>query len=291
MNDVELKNIISLFDDPDAEVAKLIDLKMLSEKRGIIGQLSQAYMSEHSPQIRSAILRKQSFLEREYAISDLKESLSYEYPDLFKALFLLNKIVDPKLKYDSFYASITGYLQQFYKEINEDQTAMEKIGIFNEIFFKRNHFKTTDFFYTDIKNIYIPDVMKGSQGSPVAIAVLYLFLAKEVGLSVMPLCFHSGFIYTYVEEEEILFYINVFRDGEIFFEESLRSYIEEYGLEYHSEEFALREDKVLLTIYAEMLHFLYMNNSNSNMSDIMERVLELFGNERFMIMEEDDEDY
>lgn len=292
MNSVELKNLISLFDDPDQEVKGIINNKLLSEGKDIIKQLSNALDQEPSLAVKKEILKKSDFLEREFALSDLKRSLQMDRDDIdfSGSLFLINKIIEPRLSKEEYQDRINFFSQQFIKEINSSQTALERVGIFNEIFYNRNSFRTTDFFYTDLKNSHIAHIIKTKEGSPISIAVLYMLFAMEVGLSVSPLCFHSGFVFCYKENNEALFYINAFREGEVFYENNLRTFIEDYGIEYRKEEFSLREPKVLLVMYTEMLHYIFMSSGNNVMMEIMERVLDMLGNERFMVMEEDDDD-
>lgn len=290
MNNTELKNLVTLFDDPDTEVRDMINYRLLSEGKGITSLLLNLYDSEEEQEVKVEILKRVEFLEREFALADLKKNLSVDYVDFFESLYLINKIAEPRLAGEVYRDRMNYYIQQFAKEINGYQTALEKIGIFNEIFYKRNSFQVTDFFYTELRRSHIAEIIKSHEGSPISIAVLYMLFALEVGLPIVPLCFHSGFVFCYIENDDILFYINAFREGEIFYESNLRVFIEDYGIEYKREEFSLRDPKVLLSMYVEVYHYIYMLSRNVAMMEIMEKILEMFGSERFMVMEEDDED-
>jgi hypothetical protein len=115
-----------------------------------------------------------------------------------------------------------------------------------------------------------------------SISLVYFLLARCVGLEVYPMCFPGGFVPSYVENNKILFYMDIFRDGEIFSESRLKYYLENQGVDIDTSAFEVRDDRTLILVYLEMLHFMYTQKEDEYTIAILDRALKLFGDERVL---------
>jgi hypothetical protein len=83
-------------------------------------------------------------------------------------------------------------------------------------------------------------------------------------------------------DNKILFYLNVFKGGSIFLEDSLKQFFDDIGLIYSTESLKIEQDRALVSIYAELLNYLYKSQNMNNLTVRVERILSLFGERRYL---------
>lgn len=76
--------------------------------------------------------------------------------------------------------------------------------------------------------------------------------------------------------------MDIFRDGEIFSESRLKYYLENQGVDIDTSAFEVRDDRTLLLIYLEMLHYMYTQKGDEYQMEVLNRALRLFGDERVL---------
>ena len=96
------------------------------------------------------------------------------------------------------------------------------------------------------------------------------------------MCFPGGFVPAYIENDKILFYMDIFRDGEIFSESKLKYYLENQGVDLDTSAIEVRDDRTLLQVYLEVLHFMYTQKEDDYFISLLDRALNLFGDERVL---------
>ena len=287
--DTELSYLTALIDDPDYYVESIVMDAMYSRGPSVIKELFAICKTEKSRRTRDAILEKINFLNREFVLDEIRILAKQKDPLLKDGLYLVSKLFDPSLKKIYFDNTIISIAGEFVNEISDQHTAMERVNIFNHIFYKRLNFTTQDIFMLKEKNANLLNVLKTNKGNPITIAILYFVIARVVGLQLSPLCFQSGFIPVYIDEnKKSLFYVNIFKDGEIFSEENLNTFFKSQGLNYSTKEFRLRKDKTLIIIYLEALFYTYSSKGKEQVVSLINRALELFGDERFLLNDMDE---
>lgn len=88
------------------------------------------------------------------------------------------------------------------------KTALEKLEIFNYLFFNRLKFSIEE---NGI--VAVPEVIDRRRGCAQTVALLWFVLAAEAGLPVQPLCYKGGFIPAWVENGRELMHINLLDHG------------------------------------------------------------------------------
>jgi len=126
-------------------------------------------------------------------------------------------------------------------------------------------------------------VLLSRGGNPVTVTLVYFLLAGAVGLPIYPLCFPGGFVPVYLDNDgKILFYLNIFKKGAIFVEDTLRQFFEDIGMVYSPDSLRVEQERALLSIYAELLAFVFRNNGDNVSVTRMERVVSVMGGKRFL---------
>lgn len=95
----------------------------------------------------------------------------------------------------------------------------------------------------------------------------------------MPVCVENG---------KILFYLNVFHEGEIFLENNLSEIFKAQGLNVSPDEFEIKKDATILSIYLELLYFFYDQQGNKYKTDLLTRAITNLGSQRYMVIDDED---
>lgn len=280
--DTELKSIVTLLDDTDDFVVKAINKRMLGRGVSILSDLEVLYNKEKSYKTKGLIADKMQFLSNEFVLDELGKMVNEDYPDLERGIYLISKLIVPDID-EIYYKDLLGVLiSDLVKEITDEKTALEKMQIFNHIFYHRLLFKCGDYPITRESTTVLTSVLSSRHGIPLSISLTYFLLARCVGLEVYPMCFPGGFVPAYIERDKILFYMDIFRDGEIFSESKLKYYLENQGVDIDTSAFEVRDDRTLLLVYLEVLHFMYTQKEDDYFTELIGRALSLFGDDRIL---------
>lgn len=280
--DTELKSIVTLLDDTDDFVIKAINKRMLGRGASVLSDLEELYNREKSYKTKGLIADKIQFLSNEFVLEEFENMLVREYPDLERGIYLISKLIVPDIDEIYFKDLIGVLIRDLVEEINDKKTALEKMQIFNHIFYHRLLFKCGDYPVTRESTTVLTSVLSSRHGIPLSISLVYFLLARCIGLEVYPMCFPGGFVPSYVENDKILFYMDIFREGEIFSESRLKYYLENQGVDIDTSAFEVRDDRTLLLVYLEVLHFMYTQKGDEYIVSVLDRALRLFGDERVL---------
>ena len=255
----ELISILSLVGDPD--VGRLA-VEQLREGR------EEAINSIEAIDNRSLYLNDTLFaslmteLKVGVAVDKLTEILKLPEPPLSRILFLLTKVARPECDEVIWNDVLEDLILDLSLEISAEKTDIERIEIFNYLFFSRFMFNYDD---SEIKCedcALIDRVLISRKGNPVVMSMIYFLLSRGVGLPVYPFCFPNGFIPAYVNDSgEIAFYMNVFDKGSIFYEERLKVVLKDLEVDGDIAGY-VGDERAVASIYIEMLLFLYENIQN-----------------------------
>lgn len=287
--DSELKSLVALFDDTDETVVTAVNERMLGRGISVLRDLSYIYDKESSPKKRGYIAERMHYLNNEFVLDELDKVAAEEYPDLERGIFLISKLVTPDLEEDFFSDLVSNLLGELQAEITDEKTALEKIKLFNHLFYHRLLFKFREYPVTRESTSIITSVLSSRHGTPFAISLIYFMLARGSGVDIFPLCFEGGFVPAYIEKDKVLFYVDIYKDGDVFSEEKLKVLLEAQGIDVASNTFEVREDRVLLVIYLEGLSYMYSLRGDDYNVSLLNRALEMFGDERFLERGEEEE--
>jgi len=279
--DSELISLTSLIDDPDLVVRNAVRERLLQRGEEAVEQIERFFIPDVPVSEKEKYILYLEEIKAHIAINKLAELLKDPQPMLDKALFLITKVADTSAEETLYFSALENLTNEITLEISGDKTPVENIEIFNFLFFKRFGFKHSDSQLTRIESSLIDRVLLSRAGNPVTVTLSYFLLANAVGLPVYPLSFPGGFVPVYLNNEGgILFYLNIFKQGTIFLENTLKQFFEDMGISYNPELLKIEQERSLLSIYAEFLSFIYKKNSNEQVMKRIDRVVLLIGEKK-----------
>ena len=286
----ELESIVALLDDRDTVVTELVDNRLASYGPEIVRSLRNRLEREPDPLRKAAIEARARQLNTEFRIEDFR-NFTTRTPgplSLLEGGWIISSMLDYTLQRERFEDQFFRCSQEYLAEGSDQRTGVENIRILNHIFFHRLRFSLYDVQLKDPRHALLDDALRTRGGNPFVLALIYLMICQEAGLPVELLCFPGGFVPVYVEHGRSLFYINLYRGGDLFPEDRLNAFIKATGLQIEKSAFRRRDESAMLTLYLESLLYIYGNKRDEKKSTVIDRALGCLGPERFLTIEEPD---
>ncbi len=227
MNELKLKSLIALLDDPDESVFNLVLEEILKEDISIVDRLEHIWETSLEELVQDRI----EFIIQQIQLKDTKEKIknwaSQETVDLFEGIFLISRYQYPELKLKSIQIQLEKIRKDIWLEFKNSQTSLEKITILNHIFFNRYKFKIDKENTESPQNSYINRVLDTRKGNPISISIIYTLIARSLDLPIHYIDFETNPLVGFFDKEiarleneegnnnQILFYINPSNKGAI----------------------------------------------------------------------------
>lgn len=237
----EFEALISLLDEPDEEVFFRIREKIISLGRDVIPYLEHSWEGTLNKDIQERLEDILHQIQMKTLYADLqiwKETSSH---DLLSAYLLITRYQYPTLDEDKITRQIGRITQDIWLELNNSLTALEKVRIFNRVFYEFNHFKGNIQNIFAPENLYLNCLLETHNGNPLSLGVLYSIIAQSLKMPVYGVLLPEHFILAYMKEGftyetllqnkgEVFFYINPFNHGEIFTRNEVDAYLKQMDL-------------------------------------------------------------
>ena len=282
----EITALISLLDDPDSNVTPIVRERLKTLRPNICSLLAVREDCVHN----ALMTQRLDKVITDQILNELSAWQQEDDPELLKGLWLVYRMVRPHLEYKEMEEGCMDMVKDVWVELSDDKTSVEKVHLYNHVFYHRIGFKVEDPFLSESLPAFLDRALEKKQANPVLFGLLYLDVAYKAGLPIRAMVFPGGFLPVCVDENErVLFYINIYNAGEIFGHEQLAAFLNDFGLSIPKERFFLGDTVTLVATYVESLYFIAAHVGDREMEQKMEQALTLFGDERILIMEEDDE--
>ena len=295
----ELQYIIDLFGDADPAVTAAVDNYFIGGGQRALSMLRAEYAAEMAP-ARKQLLQKMLVRYNKMLITAslkgiVEQTAQGQECPLLEAGYLLSALTDATLSREEYLENVLPIAMSALEEVNDSRTGIENVNLLNHVFYKRYGFGSTGPFEMNLDTSLLMNVVREKKGSPFAISLLYFIVAQVAGLPVYPLCFTGGFVPVYVENDKILFNINVFHQGEIFVENNISNMVKNQaasmGVNVDIGEAVVKKDHSILVMYLEFLQMLYSNTGDSVTQMDIDDAIEALGGKRYLTIESDEDEW
>lgn len=134
--------------------------------------------------------------------------------DLGRAALAIARQEYPDLKIDDYLSQLDGLGQVVELRIGDERNPYRIIAALNTVLFKELGFQGNRSEYYDPKNSFLNDVITRKKGIPISLSVVYMEVARRVGLSLEGIGFPGHFLVKY-DDGDVEILIDVFDGGEI----------------------------------------------------------------------------
>ena len=284
----ELESIVALLDDRDTVVTEAVDRRLASYGPEAVRSLRNRSEREEDAVKKELIVERAKSLNTQFKLADLQDFVTRRPGplSLFEGGWIISSLLDWTLRRERYEDLFFRCSQEYLAESSDQRTGVENIRILNHIFYHRLKFTLYDVQLRDPQYALVSDVLKTRCGNPFALAFIYLMICQLSGIPVELLCFPGGFVPTYVENGKILFYINLYRGGELFPQDRLSTFLKATGLKLDRSTFRRRDESAMLTLYLESLLYIHANRGDEALRSLLDRALSILGPERFLTSDE-----
>lgn len=284
----ELESIVALLDDRDTVVTEAVDRRLASYGPEAVRSLRNRSEREEDVVKKELIVERAKSLNTQFKLADLQDFVTRRPGplSLFEGSWIISSLLDWTLRRERYEDLFFRCSQEYLAESSDQRTGVENIRILNHIFYHRLKFTLYDVQLRDPQYALVSDVLKTRRGNPFALAFIYLMICQLSGIPVELLCFPGGFVPTYVENGKILFYINLYRGGELFPQDRLSTFLKATGLKLDRSTFRRRDESAMLTLYLESLLYIHANRGDEALRALLDRALSILGPERFLTSDE-----
>lgn len=142
--------------------------------------------------------------------------------DLGRAALAIAASDYPNLDIDAYLSRIDGLAGAAEARLAPDADVYRSITALNYVLFKEHGFRGNREHYFDPKNSFLNEVLERKTGIPISLSVLYIEVARRIGLSLQGIGFPGHFLIKYLgDNEEIV--LDPFNQGEILSRRSLET--------------------------------------------------------------------
>jgi len=239
VNNDSILALINLIDDPDESIYEQIHDRLLSYGAEAIPYLENSWEEQDFGLLfQNRIETLIHEIQFEETKRKLVEWISSTEKDLLKGSVIVAKYQYPGLDESHIQDQIQAIQKDVWLEINNKQTALEKVRIINKVFFEMHHFKGNAKTFHSPLNSYINTVLETKKGNPLSLSILYSIVAKNLDLPVYGVNLPNHFILAYMDEHAInqflpdtnnfgvLFYINPFSKGSVFDAAEIKEFLD-----------------------------------------------------------------
>ncbi|RYZ26232.1 MAG: hypothetical protein EOP49_43640 [Sphingobacteriales bacterium] len=227
----EIKALVSLLDDPDQEVARHVEERLVQLGEEAIPSLEEVWEESLDPEAQTKIEDLIHQLQFDGLQARLRTWKETGGEDLLEGLWLVSSYQYP----DVDYGAITRQMEQIYYEawlhIKPDMHPYDQVKALNYVMFKVFKFSANGKNFHSPANSMLNIVLETKRGNPLTLCAIYMTIARKLELPIYGVNLPNIFVLTYKNPElKMQFYINVYNKGLILSKADLENYIYQLNL-------------------------------------------------------------
>jgi regulator of sirC expression with transglutaminase-like and TPR domain len=271
INREEIQALIQLLDDPNREVYETVTRNILDQGIEILPELEAAWEGSMDPDYQEKLINLIQEIQSKSTDNLLSEWLNEGSSDLLQGVYIIARYQYPELKLADIEEPLEKIIRDVWLELNNNLTALEKVRILNHVLFTVNGFKRNTRNFYSPQNSFINQVLETKRGNPISLAVIYIVVARRLGLPVRGVNLPKNFILAYEDElitgndfndvtGSILFYINPYNNGAVLGRKEIEFFLNQQGIEPEPSHFLPCRNNDIIT---RILHNLVNANHKS----------------------------
>ncbi len=257
LSENEVKSLVALLDDDDAEIVQHVEAKLLTLGSEVVPMLESEWglinNSLHQHRVENII----HSIQFKHLLEKLRKWSKEEHPDLLEGILIVSQYRYPDLDKQAIINEIDKIRLDIWLEMHYDLTAFEKVRIINQVLYNIHGFRGNTDHYHDPQNSFINVVLESKRGNPIMLAVIYMLIAQRLNIPIYGVNLPQHFVLAFLEEHfhlpdeeyfnttnkthfnegRVLFYINAFNQGSVFSRSNLEQFLRQIQVEPRLEYF------------------------------------------------------
>jgi regulator of sirC expression with transglutaminase-like and TPR domain len=259
----EIQALVRLLDDDDREVLNHVYTKIKSFGIEIIPSLESAWTTELNPLQHDRLEEIVHDIQFQMVSDQLTAWVESEDQDLLLGFYIVSRYFFPDLSYDDVQKQVYKIKQSIWLELNYNQTPLEQIQIFNQVFYGYHGFSGVQL-SEKFEQYCLNNLLQTKHGSSISLGLLYQIVARELNLPVYGVPLIKYYVVSFCKrnindfsstedlERDIMFYINPVNRGSLFSRNEIKEYLEKMKVDIDAKFFTPANNKTLI---AELLTY------------------------------------
>jgi len=279
----ELDALISLLDEPNAEIFQTIHDRIFAHGKVAVPVLENLWENTFDPLIQHRIEDLIHIIQFENLKKELNEWSQFEHHDLLRGTLLVTRFQYPDLDEDAIIKKIGSFSQDVWLELNQNLTGLEKVKVINHILFDIHKLAGNVTNINSAENFYINNLLDSKKGSPLILGIIYISISQSLRVPIYGVDLPRHFVLAYTDEimltprdipeGDVLFYINPFNKGAVFTKNEIELFIKQLKLERKDSYFIPCDNKTIIRRMMNELIFIYDQAGNPVKRDEMTELL------------------
>jgi regulator of sirC expression with transglutaminase-like and TPR domain len=196
----EIKALLHLLDDPDEDVYHTVSEKLLSMGKDIIPSLEHVWETIADTGIQERI---EILIHRVHLRELTEEFLEWKTAgcDLLHGALLVARYHYPDMQATQILQQVEKMRRNIWLELNNYLTPMEKVNVFNSIFYSYYKQEGIEVSYDNPDSFLINKTLETRKGNSISNGILYLILCELLDLPVKAINIPRQFILAYLDEQ------------------------------------------------------------------------------------------
>ncbi|TAD99712.1 MAG: hypothetical protein EAZ97_08035 [Bacteroidetes bacterium] len=229
MDENEIKALVFLLEDEDREILKMVEQKLSSLGTSAIPYLEQALDNENKSETTERIKKLIRLLHSNQLWQRLRAWKESGGEDLLQGLWIVATYQFPELTYEELKNKLENLYYEVWVEFKDNLHPFDQIKILNHAIFSKLRFRPNNNDFHAVENSMINQILDLKKSNPIGLCVVYMLLARKLGVPLSGINLPNLFILTY-KMQGMQFYINVFNKGLIFSRADIENYITQLNL-------------------------------------------------------------
>lgn len=286
MDKKNIRALIHLLDDPDAEVNDVVTGNLRELGTDIIPELESAWEKTvdhlHQEKIEN-IIRDIQFRNVK---TKLTEWIAKGATDLLEGVCWIARYQYPELETAEVREAIKKISDDIWLELNNKLTALEKVRIMNHFIFDVCKFSKNRKNINSPRNSYINLVLESRKGNPVSLAIIYILVARNLDLPVYGVNLPKIFLAAWINETkyqrkksppgDALFYINPYQKGAVLGKKEILMYLKQQKMELHPHFFSPCDNRTIAERLLLGMIFAYEKAGYSDKTADLKELMRIF---------------
>ena len=291
MSENEIQALITLIDDPDEGVYHQVRERIVELGGNVVPVLERAWeYDDFGDLFRNRIEDILHTIHLAGVTDRLKAWKAAGGEDLLEGALIISRYRYPDMDEQKVKARLASIRQDIWLELNDHLTAFEKVRVFNHIFFQIHGFKGNKRNYHAPQNSYINEVLDSRKGNPLSLAIIYQVLAEDLNLPMRGVNLPNHFVLAYLDEESIggadhgqqgeeniLFYVNAFSQGDILGRNEINEFLQKLNIEPRGSFYSPCTNMDIIRRQLNNLANSYQKMGDTDRSQDLEKLRDLLG--------------
>lgn len=224
MNIKEIQAILTLLEDSDIQVQETLSQSLMDMGVKVVPDLEKAWEFSDNVPLQNKIESVIHKIQLNFIHQSLSDWVRNGAEDLLEGAYIVAKYQYPDLTFTEVCNAIEKIRRDVWLEIGDNLTALEKVRIMNHVIFEIHKYSANSTNYYSPQNSFINQLIISKKGSPIMLGILYMVIARKLGLPIYGINLPKIFILAYKDEigdklnpgcesDNVLFYINPFNNG------------------------------------------------------------------------------